>query len=215
MKKLTISVMIMSMLAVQPVKADTIVDYLRDYGIPCALSLGAGLLLAKDGQTGGAIGAAGCLGIGGATYLSKQREAKALELKESHLKQIQGMIDTSNTKKDSEIDSRMKAMEEAQKVQLEEMKGIMREVLAERMMKMEVDMKEQLTKKLESGELMPKLEENIKAALKTQVVSEVKSNQKAIVEKCVEQTIKEVIAKPIGVPANPSGVEEDEQPAAQ
>lgn len=209
MKKLTVSMMIMSLLVVQPVKADTIVDYLRDYGIPCALSLGAGMLLAKDSQTGSAIGAAGCVGIGGATYLSKQREAKALELKETHIQQIQGMIDSSNTKKDSEIDARLKGMEEAQKVQLEEMKSIMREVLAERMMKMEVEMKEQLTKKLESGEFIPKLEENIKAALKTQVVSEVRSNQKAIVEKCVEQTIKEVIAKPIGVPANPTGVEED------
>lgn len=214
MKKLTISVMIVSMLAIQPAKADTIVDYLRDYGIPCALSLGAGLLLAKDSQTGGAIGAAGCVGIGGATYLSKQREAKALELKESHINQIQGMINNSNAQKDTEIDSRMKAMEEAQKVQLEEMKGIMREVLAERMMKMEVDMKADLTKKLESGEFLPKLEENIKAALKSQVVSEVKASQKNIVEKCVELTIKEVIAKPIGVQSNPSGVEED-APAAQ
>ena len=214
MKKLTMSVIIMSLLTVQSAKADTFVDYLRDYGIPCALSLGAGLLMAKDSQTGSAIGAAGCVGIGGATYLSKQREAKALELKESHLTQIQGMIDKSNGQKDAEIDTRMKAMEEAQKVQLEEMKGIMREVLAERMMKMEVDMKAELTKKLESGEFLPKLEENIKSALKSQVISEVKSSQKGIVEKCVELTIKEVIAKPIGVQSNPSGVEED-APAAQ
>lgn len=209
MKKTLTSLILASAMISSSAHAESkVMEYLRDYGIPCALSLGAGMLLAKESQNGMAIGGAGCLGIGGATYLQKQREAKSLELNEKHVLQIQSMIDKSHTDHNSSVDSRLKSIEEAQKAQIEELKVVLREVLAERMLKMEGEMKEFLVQKLESGELMPKLEENLKSALKKEVVTEVKSQQKAVVEKCVEETIKEVISKPIGIPENPSGVEQ-------
>lgn len=209
MKKILSTIMIASMLGATPAQAanSKIMDYLIDYGIPCALSLGAGMMLAKDSNTGMAIGGAGCVGIGGATYLQQRREQKQRELNEANLKQIQSMIDSSHKDRDAAVSERLKSIEEAQKVQIEELKVVLREVLAERMLTMESEMKEFLSKKLESGELMPKLEENLKASLKKEVVTEVKSRQKEIVEKCVEETIKEVISKPIGVPENPTGVE--------
>lgn len=210
MKKIMLSLVAASVLMNVPTAhaESKVLQYLKDYGIPCALSLGAGMVLAKDSNTGMAIGGAGCLGIGGATYLQQQREQKAHELNEKNILQIQSMIDASSKDHNAAVDTRLKSIEEAQKAQIEELKVVLREVLAERMLKMEGEMKEFLTGKLESGELMPKLEENLKASLKGQVVSEVKSQQKAVVEKCVEETIKEVIAKPIGVPENPSGVEQ-------
>lgn len=209
MKKILSTIMIASMLGATPAQAanSKIMDYLIDYGIPCALSLGAGMMLAKDSNTGMAIGGAGCVGIGGATYLQQRREQKQRELNQANLMQIQSMIDSSHKDRDSAVNERLKSIEEAQKVQIEELKVVLREVLAERMLTMESEMKEFLSKKLESGELMPKLEENLKASLKKEVVTEVKSRQKEIVEKCVEETIKEVISKPIGVPENPTGVE--------
>ena len=210
MKKILSTVMIFSMLSTVPAQAGTgskIMEYLVDYGIPCALSLGAGMVLAKDSNTGVAIGGAGCIGIGGATYLQQRREQKNRELNEANLMQVQSMIDASHKDRDASVTERLKSIEEAQKVQIEELKVVLREVLAERMLTMEGEMKEFLTKKLENGELMPKLEENLRSAMKKEVMTEVKSQQKEIVAKCVEETIKEVISKPIGVPENATGVE--------
>ncbi len=206
MKKVLSTIMVVSMLSTAPQASaeSKVMEYLRDYGIPCALSLGAGMILAKESDVGMAIGGAGCVGIGGATYLQKTREQKDKELNEANLKVIQGMIDTSHVKRDEKL----KGLEEAQKAQIEDLKLVLREVLAERMLTMEVEMKDFLTKKLESGELMPKLEENLRASLKKEVITEVKSQQKIVVEKCVEETIKEVISKPIGIPENGTGVEQ-------
>lgn len=211
MKKILSTVMIAAMLSsAAPAQAaeSKVMQYLIDYGIPCVLSFGAGMLLADESNTGTAIGGAGCIAIGGATYLQQRREQKARELNEANLLQIQGMIDSSHKDRDSAVDSRLKSMEEAQKTQIEELKVVLREVLAERMLTMEGEMKEYLTKQLESGALMPKLEENLKSALKKEVVTEVKARQKEVVEKCVEETIKEVISRPIGVPENNTGVEQ-------
>lgn len=208
MKKL-LTITLISLMVTPQVHAESkVMEYLKDYGLPCLVSLGAGLILAPDSQTGGAIGGAGCLGIGTATYLQKQREAKEMEFKQSHLNQIQGMIDKSSVDKNKEIDEHLKQIDEAQKAQIDELKSVLREVIAEKMLSMQGEMKDFLTQKMESGELMPKLEANLKEALKGQVVSAVKAEQKAVVEKCVEETIKEVIAKPIGVPENPSGVDQ-------
>jgi len=204
---LTGLILFSSVSAEAKITKEKVLNYLKDYGIPCALSLGAGMVMAKDSQTGMAIGGAGCLGIGGATYLQQQREQKARELSAENLAQIKSMINESHTDRDKQVAEKMKALEEAQKVQLDELKSVLREVLAERMLMMETEMKEFLTQKLESGELMPKLEENLKAHLKKEVVSQVKAEQKGMVEKCVEETIKEVISKPIGVQENPTGVE--------
>ena len=208
-KLLTTTLAVAVLISSTSAKAESWKDYLIDYGIPCALSLGAGMLLADKSQNGIAIGTAGCLGTGAVTYLNQRKDAKRIN--EEDMLRIQSMVEASSKKavdeKEVLMDSRIKAMEEAQKLQLEELKGVLREVLAERMIKMEDEMKDFLTKKLESGELMPKLEANLSEILKKEVVSQVKAQQKSIVEKCVEETIKEVIAKPIGTQENPSGIE--------
>lgn len=209
MKKILTTTLAVAVLFSSTAKAESWKDYLIDYGIPCALSLGAGMLLADKSQNGMAIGTAGCLGTGAVTYLNQRKDAKRIN--EEDMLRIQKMVEESSKKavdeKEVAMDGRIKAMEEAQKMQLEELKGVLREVLAERMLKMEEEMKDFLTKKLESGELMPKLEANLSEILKKEVVSQVKAQQKTVVEKCVEETIKEVIAKPIGTQENPSGIE--------
>lgn len=204
MKKILSTLLLASILS-QPAQAITgeqVKQYLIDYGVPCLLSFGAGMILAKDSNVGMTAGGVGCIAVGGATYLQERRE-KAQKLSQEQLQQVQAMIDVSS-KHEGE---RLSAVEQAQKKQIEDMKAVLREVIAERILSMEGDMKEYLSKKLESGELMPKIEANLRSAMKKEVVSEVRSYQKELVERCVEETIKEVISKPIGVPQNPTGVE--------
>lgn len=204
MKKI-IATMILTTMLVQPVQAkitsEEIKEALIDYGIPCLLSFGVGMILADNTNTATTVGGAGCIAIGGSTYIQKKRSDNALS--EAKRMEIEQMIASHNRK----ADERVSQIEEAQKKQIDDMKSVLREVIAERMLAMESEMKEFISHKLESGELMPKLEENLKSAMKKEIIAESKAAQKILVEKCVEETIKEVIAKPIGVPVNGSGVE--------
>lgn len=204
MKKIVATILLTTIL-IQPsyakITQEDIKEALIDYGIPCLLSFGAGMILANNTNTATTVGGAGCIAIGGATYIQKSRSERSLS--EARRMEIEQMILAHNKKADDKVSQ----IEEAQKKQIDDMKAVLREVIAERMLAMESEMKEFISHKLESGELMPKLEENLKAAMKKEIIAESKSAQKTLVEKCVEETIKEVIAKPIGVPVNGTGVE--------
>lgn len=211
MKKLNL-VIIASLLFSPLAKAD-VMTYLKKYGLPCAASLAGGMALADKQQTGVAIGISACLGIGTATYINDKMNENREISKEEILK-ITEIVNAKSDENNKALDSKIKAIEEVQKNQIEDMRAVIREVIADRMLKMEENLKADVSKKLESGEFMPKLEQNISSMIKGQVVSEVKSRQKEIVEKCVEKTISEVVQKPIGVPENSSGIS-DEVPAQE
>lgn len=218
-KTLLASVIIatMSYNSIAQAAESSFMDKLKEYGLPCAVSLLAGFALADKTQNGTAIGVAACGAVSMKTFLDNRKEAPKMELSKEEQDFMQKMIESSTIKiaeqkdkeRDLKFEEKVKEVKESQKNQIEELRNVLREVLADRMIKMEEDMKHSLQKQLESGDLMPKLESNLKDMIKKEVISESKSRQKEIVEKCVELTIKEVIAKPVGVQENQTGLQED------
>lgn len=196
----------------------SMMDSLKEYGLPCAVSLVAGFLLADSMKNGTAIGVAACGAVSTKTYLDNKKQVRPLELSKEEQDKISKMIERSTLQlaqeKDKErevkFEAKVKEVKEAQKLQIEELRNVLREVLADRMIKMEEDMRKSLQKQLETGELMPKLESNLKEVIKKEVISESKLRQREIIEKCVEQTIKEVISKPVGVQDNQTGLQEQQ-----
>ncbi len=210
MKKLTRSILTMSLISFNAHAFD-IKEALMDYGLPCLVSFAASSVLVDgSSQNKMAIGGVGCLGIGTATYLQEQKRQRRLD--EAELLKIQSMVNESVKQQSAEsekaMDTRLQAIESAQKTQLDEMRSIVREVLAERLLKLEDGVKADVNKKLESGEFMPRLEKNLLDAMKKEVMIQVRDSQKGIVEKCVEKTIQEVTAQPIGVRENTDGVQQ-------
>jgi len=175
---------------------------LKEYGIPCAIALGLGLSLADKSQDGLAIGGSVCGAVSVHNYLTQERELTEAEYANME-KIINQKVDAQLKEKEESLNLRIAEMEKKQAQQLEDMRKILREVMAERIVKMEDELKIEFTKKMESGELLPKLEENLKRLIKREVVVESNSRKKEIIEECVNETIKEVIAKPIGVPQSP------------
>lgn len=180
-------------------------DKLIDYGVPCLVSILGGSM-AKGSENQMAISLTGCLGIGAATYLNQRHDAK--QISDSDMGRIQGLVDAKSDENQKAMNVRLDSIENAQKTQLEEMRAIVREVLAERLVKLEDNVKADVNQKLESGEFMPKLEKNLQEAMKKEVMIRVTESQRGIVEKCVEKTIQEVTAQPIGIRENQDGVQQ-------
>ena len=63
-------------------------------------------------------------------------------------------------------------------------------------------MQKELFKKVEAGEFMPKLKENIREMSKKHTQEVFEENKKSLIEKATEMTIKEVISKEVGVPSD-------------
>ena len=208
MKKITLSLLVLAM-STQAHAETSWTDKLVDYGVPCLVSFIGGSM-AKGSETQMAISLTGCLGIGAATYLNQRHDSKSIN--EADMTRIQGLVDESVSTKSAEqqkvMEVRLDSIENAQKTHLEEMRAIVREVLAERLVKLEENVKLEVSKKLESGEFMPKLEQNLNDAMKREVMIRVTESQRGIVEKCVEKTIQEVTAQPIGVRENQDGVQQ-------
>lgn len=236
MKKLSTLIITCSLLAninfAQAMESSTI-EKIKEYGIPCAVSVLAGFVLADKVKNGAAVGVAVCGGISAHTYLEakKVKEPLSKEDQAKINKMVADSMDRLGIEKDKKLDERVAKLEDqqkkhaeeleiaqrkhaeeleaSQKKQIDEMRNILREVLADKMIQMEDSMKASLQKQLESGELMPKLEANLKEMIKKEVVTESKVRQPEIVSKAVEQTIKEVIAKPVGVQENQTGIQEN------
>lgn len=209
MKKFIATVILTSLLTTNAQAESKAVSLLKEYGIPCGVSLLAGLLLADSSKNGLATGVAVCGGL--ATYgILKDSKLEKEPLSQEQQKQLDLMIQSSMEKlaveKEKTLDEKLKQQEKLQKENIEQMKAVLRDVLAEKMISLEDEMKKSIQQQLENGTLIPKIEENMKDSIKKEVVSEIKARQKEIVEKAVEQTIKEVVAKPIGVGENQSGL---------
>lgn len=173
-------------------------DKLKNYGIPCLAGFAAGLLLADKAKDGGAIGAAVCAAISVKTYMDYQNsDLKAVE-------EFKRELEKSNDEKlkshNASLELRLIEVESRQTENLEATRQILREVLAERLLNLEDSLKAEMTKKLESGELLPKLENNLKEMMKKEIIKQTESQKEEIIQRAVDATIKEVIAKPIGVP---------------
>lgn len=177
----------------QQAKAGSVLTALKEYGVPCLVSVGASALLVKN--DGLMVGSAVCAGVSSATFLTRksvddERLSKTVEaFSAEREKKLEGLID-----------EKFKAYAEEQDQNYDALRRVIREVLADRLVKMEEDLKVSFEKSLQSGELLPSLEKKISEKIKEEVVSEGRMRNKELINEVVEEVIRQVVAKPIAVP---------------
>jgi hypothetical protein len=196
MKRMTF-VLLFALVFTSPAHAETsgFVKVLRDYVLPCSLSMGAAMIISKN--DGFAIGSAVCVGVTAATVINR-REVDPIDLRMT--------VDASVTEKTkslvADVDKKVQNFSETQSAKFDELRRLLREVLAERLMKMEDDVRVNLENKLSQGDILPQLEQKIAERIKTEVITESKARSREIISKCVEEVIRQVTLKAIALPDN-------------
>ena len=215
MKKLILFLTVLGLSQSSFAKEKKWVQYLKNYGIPCAASLAAGALLVED--DGLQVGLVGCAAASATVYvLEESRMKNPLSEDEMNVirKQVQSSVrdevgELQNSFKTAVEKSLNKALDKNSaeiaktlEMQSEETKSLMREVMAAQLVEIKEDMQKELFKKVEAGEFMPKLKENIREMSKKHTQEVFEENKKSLIEKATEMTIKEVISKEVGVPSD-------------
>jgi len=199
MKKISAILLSATLLASTMVKAD-MMDYVKDYGIPCALALGASSLASKS--NGGAIGLGVCVGVSASTYI--QSKKKAEKMRDEDFKQFVKLFEEQTAKareeQDKKLDESIKSMEERQKEQIQATRQVMKEVVAERIALIGDDTKQEMKRYMEKADFMQDLEKKVLERIKEEVSLESKVRQKEIVESCVDQSLRQLILKKVGAP---------------
>ena len=228
MKKIILTILVIGLGGLAPLSAyakdKDFVDYLKSYGIPCGVSLAAGLLLADESKDGMAMGAVGCAAAGTVTYLHELEEKDREPLSDEDRKKVEEMVQSSirdemtktrdayKTAIEKTLEEALKQkynkMEEALKAENEETQNLMREVLAAQLVEMKESMKKELFQKIQNGEFMPKLEANIRKEAAKASKAEFKAQKEGIIKKAVEGTLKEVITQSVGLPEDPEGLDQ-------
>ena len=214
MKKLILLLTLLSFTQVSSAEEKKWLQYLKTYGIPCAASLAAGALLVEDDGLG--VGLVGCAASSATIYVLEESKMKN-PLSAEEMEIIRGQVQASVRDEVGELQNTFKAAVEKSlnkaldknsddiakslQMQSEETKSLMREVMAAQLVEIKEEMKIDLFKKVEAGEFMPKLKENIKMLTEKTVDEVFQENKKSIIEKATELTIKEVIVKEVGVPS--------------
>ena len=188
-----VAVLAISTISVPKAQAD-VLESLKEYGIPCAIAIGLGAVLMKNDGAG--MGVAACAGISAATYLTKKPQVDDVKLKLI----VDDAVNKQEMKVSEEMDIKIQKSVDEQTARVEEMKKILREVLAERLVKMEEDVRTSVERKLEAGDFMPKLESRLESKMKEQVIMEGKARSRELVNQIVEEVIRQVVAKPIAAP---------------
>lgn len=180
-------------------KAD-LMENLKDYGLPCAVSFAAGLLASKD--HGGAIGLSACLGIGTSTYL--QSEKKAQKMRDEDFKKFLKMMDDHSVKvfseQDAKVEKAIKELQEKQENQIEAVRQIMKEVIAERMTLVSDEVKSDIKRYIERADFMQDLEKKVMIKMKEEVKVETGLQKKEIVSQCVDDALNQLVLKKVGTP---------------
>lgn len=177
-------------------KAD-MMDYLKDYGLPCAAGFLGGML-AKNQQDGVAIGLGVCFGVGASTYLQSKREVQ--KMRDEDFKAFQKMMEANNQLMIDKTESSIATMEEKQKKEIEATRQIMKEVIAERLASISEEVKGDVRRHVEKTEFMVDLERKVMMKIKEEVKAETTASRKEIVEQVVEDVMKQVVLKKVGVP---------------
>lgn len=203
MKKLAKVVMV-ALIATSGVAKADVMDVLKDYGLPCAASLAAGYLATnKDHKDHGvAIGIGVCVGVGTATYIQSGKQAQ--KMKEADFKQFMEMMDEHSSKaaaaQDEKVNKAIKDMEAKQASQIEAIRQVMKEVIAERMSLVGEETKGEIRRYVEKADFMQDLEKKVLSRMKEEVQLESKIRQKEVVNECVEESLRQLVLKKVGSP---------------
>lgn len=228
MKIKTIGITTLSILFSSQVYSKTFwkssLESLKDYGVPCALAIGASQLLVKEDKM--AIGMVACAGVSGVTYL-KNKEMKELRKDNAEVKkEISRMSDELKTEvkrtivgdAKSEMIAEMKMDIYSQineslrqdkefigqmltgiKSEFTEYKQVIDQVLAEKLVDFRGEMSLDIEKALIEGPFISLLEEKLKIQMEQTHADVFEKNKEDIVKKCVEDALNEIVVKEIGV----------------
>lgn len=204
---------------------DSTKESLRDYGIPCVLAVGVSHLVAKEEKMG--IGLAACAGAAGVTYLKnkeiktlnknheelvgkmdKMREDLKTEVKRSVIgeakeemvlemkQEVYSEINKSLTK-DKEFIGQMLSQI---KVEFDAYKGVMEQVLSEKLVDYRGEISKEIKTALMDGPFIPLLEEKMVEKLKSEHNKIIDKRKSEIVKECVEEALDQIVVKEIAVP---------------
>jgi hypothetical protein len=192
MKKIMVALVagVISFASIQAHAEMSVMDYLKDYGLPCAAGFAGGLLASKD--HGGAIGVGVCLGVGTSTYLQSKREAQRMQ--DEDFNRFMKLMDEHAAKNNAALmektDKAISDMQDKQALQLEGIRETMKEVLAERFAGLSEEMKVNARRQMQETGFMEELE------------SETRASQKETVEKVADEVLKQIVMKKVGVPGD-------------
>ena len=199
MKKLALGFMAAAMLMTGTAQAG-VVDYLKEYGIPCAAGFAAGYLASKD--HGGAIGLGVCAGVSAATYIQSTRASD--KMREEDFKKFVSLMDehsaASAADQDARVSKAIKEMEQRQEAQIEGIRQVMKEVIAERMALVADETKSDVKRYVEKADFMQDLEKKVMMRMKEEVQVESKIRQKEVVSQCVDESLRQLVLKKVGSP---------------
>lgn len=210
-------------------------DHLKEnsmqYSIPCVLSLGVGLLLAKEDKM--AIGLAGCAVSGAVTYYhlkdKKEMEQKMMqrtdamnealrkELREHVLKTgKEAMVAELKTETYKHIQESILNDEEFRlkltaglKKDFEEYRGVIDQVLAIKLGEFKSSISTEVENALINGPFIQMLEEKITQKLKDTNTELFVSKKQEIIKECVDEVINQIVVKQIGVKESKIKIIED------
>jgi len=171
---------------------------LKEYVGPCAIAIGISSVLVKN--DGAAVGGAICAGVAAGELLAnKPVTQKDLDM---HIqKAVDKAEDDHDMKVSAETDEKLNKALDAQSVRFDEMKLVIKEVLSDRISKMEDEIRGEIMKKIESPDFLPELQRKIDERIKTEVITENQARSREVVEKCVDEAVHQIIVnKPIAVP---------------
>lgn len=197
MKKLA-TILTTGLLVFSSISRAEMMDYLKDYGLPCLAGFAGGYLASKS--NGGAIGLGVCFGVGTSTYIQSQKQAQ--KMRDEDFKQFMKLMDTQSAKnlaeQDLKLDKVIKNLEEKQTAQAEALRQVMKEVVAERIVLIGEDLKKDIKLYVEKNDFLQDLEKKVMIKLKEEVQSESKVRQKEIVNECVDEALRQLVLKKVG-----------------
>jgi len=202
--KLIAKVVMITIIATGGVAKADDTDVLKDYALPCAVSLAAGYLATnKDHKDiGVAIGIGVCVGVGTSTYIQSGKQAQ--KMKEADFKQFVEMMEEHSSKaaatQDEKVNNAIKDMETKQSSQIEAIRQVMKEVIAERISLVGEETKGEMRRYIEKADFMQDLEKKVLSRMKEEVRLESKIRQKEVVNECIEESLRQLVLKKVGSP---------------
>ena len=184
-------------LAIKPAMAENTFSAILDYGVPCAISMGASAVLMKN--DGLVVGGTMCAAISAATALNRKKIPES----DINLAVSKSMNEREVSLKSSlflKLEERSKEISDGNEKRNDDLKKIIKEILADRLIKMEDDLRSSTQKLIESGAFIPELEKKISLKIKEEVLVESKVRSKELISPIVDEVIRQVVAKPIAVP---------------
>lgn len=160
-----------------------------DYGLPCLVGIGLGSSLGDSNKNKTAIGASVCGAVTMSTFLNQRREK--MDIMDEDFKKFVKLMN-------ERVDEKTVSMEKKQQEDLVELKNLMKEVIAERMIKLESDTKSNVEKYLKDAEFMKNVEAKLTKEIKESVITEAKMTKKEIVDKCIDEALNQLVKKRYG-----------------